>query len=70
MANSSRPARDLIEGRAALIVIDIQASTFRDMSTDRAIPNMPGYRDRMLLARKAIDAARDADVEQCVDLPR
>jgi len=48
-----------IEARAALIVIDIQASTFRDFSEERSIPNMPGYRDRMLLARKAIDKARD-----------
>ena len=62
MANSSRPARDLIEGRVALIVIDIQASTFIDDSKVRAIDNMPGYRDRMLLARKAIDKARDCGI--------
>ena len=55
--------RDIIEGRAALIVIDIQASTFIDLSTDnRAIPNMPGYRDRMLQARPVIDAARAAHI--------
>jgi nicotinamidase-related amidase len=52
----------LIEGRAALIVIDIQASTFIDDSEDRSIPNMEGYKDRMLLARKAIDAARANDI--------
>lgn len=55
-------ARDLIEGQAALIVIDIQASTFIDASDTRAIPNMPGYRDRMLTARDAIDAARAAGI--------
>jgi nicotinamidase-related amidase len=48
----------LIEGRAALIVIDIQASTFRDHSEVRSIDNMPGYAERMLAARTAIDAAR------------
>ncbi len=62
MANSSRPDRKLIEGRPVLIVIDIQASTFIDDSAVRAIDNMPGYRDRMLLARKAIDAARVANI--------
>lgn len=58
MANQSTPARALIEGRAALIVIDIQASTFIDDSAVRSIDNMPGYRDRMLKARIAIDKAR------------
>ncbi|WP_299628131.1 cysteine hydrolase [uncultured Tateyamaria sp.] len=53
---------NLIVGRAALIVIDIQASTFIDNSTDRAIANMPGYRDRMLAARALIDAAHDTGV--------
>ncbi|MBV2358453.1 cysteine hydrolase [Thalassococcus sp. CAU 1522] len=62
MANANLRARDLIEGRAALIVIDIQASTFIDDSAVRAIDNMPGYRDRMLEARKAIDAAREAGI--------
>ncbi len=54
--------RALIEGRPVLVVIDIQASTFQDNSTDRAIANMPGYRDRMLLARTAIDHARQCDI--------
>lgn len=62
MTKTSKQPRALIEGRAALIVIDIQASTFIDDSTERAIANMPGYRDRMLEARKAIDAARAADI--------
>ncbi|WP_299209819.1 cysteine hydrolase [uncultured Tateyamaria sp.] len=62
MANASKTPRALIEGRAALIVIDIQASTFIDDSEVRSIDNMPGYKDRMLAARTAIDAARAADV--------
>ena len=52
----------LIVGRPAVLVIDIQASTFIDDSTDRAIANMPGYRDRMLAARPLIDAAHEADI--------
>ena len=62
MANANPTHRNLIEGRAALIVIDIQASTFRDSSDMRAIDNMPDYADRMLKARDAIDAARAADI--------
>lgn len=58
MANLNKQKRDLIEGRAALIVIDIQASTFMDDSAVRSIDNMDGYKDRMLAARSAIDAAR------------
>ena len=53
--------RNLIEGRPALVVIDIQAETFHDRS-DEAIPTMPGYPERMLLARKAIDQARRHDI--------
>ena len=62
MANANKTPRALIEGRAALIVIDIQASTFIDDSAVRSIDNMPGYKDRMLRARTAIDAARAADI--------
>lgn len=62
MANKNRPKRALIEGNAALLVIDIQASTFIDASAERAIDNMPGYRERMEQARVAIDAARAASV--------
>lgn len=54
--------RNLIEGRAALIVIDIQKSTFIDDSDDRSIPNMPEFKDRMLETRKAVDAAHEAGV--------
>lgn len=52
----------MIEGKAALVVIDIQASTFIDDSVERSIPNMPGYRDRMLAARPVIDACRAAGI--------
>ena len=60
MANE-RAARSLIEGRPALIVIDIQASTFVDQDV-RAIDHMPGYADRMALARVAIDKARERHI--------
>ena len=53
--------RDMIEGRPALIVIDILAGTFRDIA-DRSIDHMPGYADRMLNARPAIDKARECDI--------
>ncbi len=53
--------RKLIEGRPALIVIDIQAETFYDRE-DEAIPTMPGYADRMAKARIAIDKARERNV--------
>lgn len=59
------PVRDLIEGRPALIVIDIQAATFtdnREGDADRSIPLMPGYAARMLKARAAIDKARERDI--------
>ena len=53
--------RSLIEGRPALIVIDIQASSFIEYET-RAIPKMPGSADRMAKARIAIDQARASDI--------
>lgn len=62
MANQNKTSRALIEGRPALIVIDIQASTFIDQSAERSIDNMDGYADRMLLSRKAIDKAREAGI--------
>ena len=49
--------RDLIEGRPALVVIDIQAGSFVQMEK-RAIAHMPGYAQRMANARLAIDKAR------------
>jgi len=62
MANQSRPKRALIEGRPALIVIDIQASTFIDDNEYRAIDNMPGYQACMTKSRLAIDKARAKDI--------
>ena len=58
----SNAKRKLIEGRAALIVIDIQASTFIDDSKERAIDNMPGYKERMLNARAAIAKAHEQKI--------
>lgn len=63
MANLRRQKRAIIEGRPALVVIDIQKGTFLDQSTDnRAIDHMPDYADRMLKARAAIDKARSCEV--------
>ena len=53
--------RNLIEGQAALIVIDIQANTFAD-NRESSIPNMDGYADRMRTARTVIDSAREANI--------
>ena len=61
MANSNGTARNLIEGRPALIVIDIQASTFVKQDV-RAIDHMDGYAERMAEARHAIDKARARDI--------
>ncbi|MGI9647475.1 MAG: cysteine hydrolase family protein [Acidimicrobiia bacterium] len=61
MANPRTPKRALIEGRPALIVIDIQASAFIEQDV-RAIDHMPGYADRMARARVAIDQARQCNI--------
>lgn len=53
--------RALIEGRPALIVIDIQAGTFVEQES-RAIAHMDGYAERMARSRVAIDAARASGV--------
>lgn len=54
--------RSLIEGKPVLVVIDIQASTFVEPTSKRAIPHMSGYANRMLKARVAIDAARENNI--------
>ena len=54
--------RDLIEGKAALLVIDIQASTFIDDSEVRSNANMEGFKQRMLNSRIAIDKAREVEI--------
>ena len=61
MSQAQKAKRSLIEGRPALIVIDIQAETFHDR-TDEAIPTMPDYADRMLNARGLIDKAREKSI--------
>ena len=62
MANAKNNKRALIEGRAALIMIDIQASTFIEDSLVSSIDNMPGYNERMLKARVAFDKARACNI--------
>lgn len=61
MVNPVKSVRDLIEGRPALVVIDIQASTFVEQEV-RAIAHMPGYAERMATARIAIDKARECGI--------
>lgn len=62
MTTKTKQARQMIEGRPALIVIDIQKSTFIDDSEVRSIDNMPGYKDRMLAARELVYAAHENNV--------
>ena len=62
MANLNKTERNIIEGRAALIVIDIQAGTFSDQRAVRAIDHMDNYAERMALARTAIDKARSCNI--------
>ena len=61
MPEPKNTTRELIEGRPALIVIDIQASTFVHQDV-RAIDHMPDYAERMARARVAIDRARERDI--------
>ena len=56
----SHEPNDVLKGRAVLLVIDIQKSTFIDASVERSIPNMDGYRDRMAAARGLVDAAHES----------
>ncbi len=59
MTKSGSRRRALIEGRAALIVIDIQKSTFAPIPAHkRSIAHMPEYAERMARAKLAIDRAR------------
>lgn len=62
MPSMKKLSRNLIEGKPALIVIDIQKSTFIDDSEVRSIDNMPGYKERMVAARDLVDAAHDNDI--------
>ena len=62
MKDLSARTRRVIEGRPALIVVDIQALTFDETLRERAIPNMPGYAERMLKSRRLIDKAREQGI--------
>lgn len=62
MANLQRPTRNLIEGRPALIVIDILAGVFADKSEVRAIDHMPDYAERMARSRIPIDKSRERGI--------
>ena len=63
MLNGKPNRRALIEGKPALIVVDIQKSTFAPIPDDkRAIAHMPDYADRMARARIAVDQARKAGI--------
>ena len=68
MTTRTKTARNLIEGRPALIVIDIQKSTFIDNSEVRSIDNMPGYKDRMIAVRDLVDAAHENDIPVLQDV--
>lgn len=57
MPTPQQTNRDLIEGRPALVVIDIQAGTFIEKK-ERAITHMPGYAERIVKAKNAIEKAR------------
>ncbi len=61
MADTGTPKRKLIEGRPALIVIDIQQSAFVKKEA-RAIPHMPDYAERVARTRFAIDRARETGI--------
>jgi len=62
MTTKTKQPRNLIEGKPALVVIDIQKSTFIDDSAVRSIDNMPGYKDRMIAARDLVDAAHESNI--------
>ena len=57
MSKPQHSKRNLIEGRPALVVVDIQAGSFVEKE-NRPIPQMPDYAGRMAKARVAIDKAR------------
>lgn len=61
MSTPDAKNRKIIEGRPALIVIDILAGAFINQDK-RAIAHMPDYVERMALSRKLIDKARERDI--------
>lgn len=61
MTDTGTRKRRLIEGRPALIVVDIQQSAFVEKEV-RSIPHMPDYAERVGRTRIAIDRAREAGI--------
>jgi len=63
MLQSTKATRNLIEGKPALIVIDIQGELFADRhGDDEAIPTMPDFDTYMARAGRAIRKAREANI--------
>ncbi len=63
MTETRKRKRDLIEGRAALIVIDIQCSTFAAIPDEkRSIAHMPDFAVRMARTKGVIDRAREVGI--------
>lgn len=63
MIRGKENRRALIEGKAALIVVDIQKSAFAPIpDEERAIPRMPGHAERAARTRTVIDRARDVGI--------
>ncbi len=56
------PKHEIIEGKPALLVIDIQENDFRDKGEPSAIATMPGYLDRVGKTRELVDVAHEAGV--------
>ena len=56
------PRREIIEGKPALIVIDIQENEFSGEDRNNGIPIMAGYTERVSRTRELIDIAHDAGV--------
>jgi nicotinamidase-related amidase len=61
MQQPQSETRSIIEGRPALLVIDIQRGSFLENSTS-SIPHMPGYGDRLRKACQVIDTARASGI--------
>lgn len=63
MTETRKRKRDLIEGRAALIVIDIQCSTFAAIPDEkRSIAHMPDFAVRMARTKGVFDRAREVGI--------
>lgn len=62
IANIRKQEQATIEGHEALVVIDLQASTFLDASQVRSVGNMPRCKEWMRAACGAIYVARDVSI--------